>query len=185
MNLILWKGPIVREPEEAEALLKPFYDRDDDSAFEPSEDIRRCADELRRRFPDDPSPDPPDEGSPWAELPFHQSDRLLFLTLRWSAGDDVLDSIAELADKHLLVLYDPQGPDILLPEYLVEPEPPPGPADWVRFTLFALGSVGMLALGQWLTVPVLAAVLTAFGGFLTAVVLFILVMYIARGGRPR
>lgn len=183
IDLILWKGPVVREPDEAEALLRPFYERDDDSGFESSEDIARCADELRRRFPDDPSLVPPEGDSPWAELPFHQSDRLLFLTLRGSAADEAFDAIADLADKHLLVLYDPQGPDIVLPDDLLEPEEPPGPADWARFALFALASVGMLALGQCLTVPVLDSVLTAFGGFLTALVVFILVMFLA--GRVR
>lgn len=28
MTLILWKGPVVREVEEAEALLKSYYDRE-------------------------------------------------------------------------------------------------------------------------------------------------------------
>src|SRR5688500_9227883 len=101
MNLILWKLPVVREAEEAEALLEPFYERDEDSGFEASDDIARCADELRRRFPADPSLDPPDESRPWAELPFHQSERLLFLTLRGSADDEAFDAIVDLADKHL------------------------------------------------------------------------------------
>ncbi|HEX8621707.1 MAG TPA: hypothetical protein VF718_07015 [Allosphingosinicella sp.] len=43
----------------------------------------------------------------------------------------------------------------------------------------------MLALGQRLTVPVLDKVLTAFGGFLTAVSLFILVMYLLDRKRAR
>jgi hypothetical protein len=183
INFVLWKGPVVRETDEAEALLQPFYERDDDSGFEASADIALCADELRGRFPDDPSLDPPDEDSPWAEFPFHQTERLLFLTLRGTADDEVFDAIADLADKHLLVLYDPQGPELFVPDDLLEPEAPPGAADWVRFSLFALGSVAMLALGQRLRVPVLDGVLTAFGGFLTAVALFILVMFLA--GRKR
>ena len=51
MTLILWKGPVVREAEAAEALLKPYYDGLDDSAFEASADIAAFADELRRLYP--------------------------------------------------------------------------------------------------------------------------------------
>lgn len=177
--MILWKAPMAADPRQAEALLKPWFDRGDDSAFEASEDIQRCAEELRRRFPDRPE----SKSSPWAELPFRQSPRLLSLSLRRDAGDDVLDAIADLAWEHGLVLYDPQGPYLFPPDDFAEPEAPPGPADWARFALFGLGSTGMLALGQWLTVPVLDAVLTAFGGFLTAVFVFILVMYLARPRR--
>ncbi len=181
ISLILWKAPLVDDPEEAEALLEPWYERGDDSAFEASEDVKRCADELRRHFPEKPG----DESSPWAELPFGGSRRLLLLSLRRNAGDDVRDAIADLAYDHGLVLYDPQGPYLFPPDDWAEPEAPPRPADWVRFTLFGLGSVGMLALGQWLTVPVLDVILTAFGGFLTALFLFILVMFLIGRGRSR
>ena len=100
MSMILWKAPVVGDPRAAEVLLEPFYERGDDSGFEASGEIKRCADELRRRFSDDPSPGPPDESSPWAERPFHQSERLLFLTPRPSAGDEVLDAVADLAYEH-------------------------------------------------------------------------------------
>lgn len=176
MSLILWKAPVVREAEEAEALLEPWYERGDDSAFEASPDIARVADELRRRFPDDPSPDPPDESSPWADLPFDQSERLLCLSLRWSADDSVLDSIVDLAGEHGLVLYDPQGPEIIVADHPLEPEQPPGFTDYLRFALFGLGSAGLLALGWWLPVPMLNSILMAFGGFLTGVFLLILVL---------
>lgn len=174
MNLILWKAPVVHQAEEAEALLEPWYERGDDSAFEPSPDIARAADRLRRLFPDDPSLDPPDESSPWAELPFDQSERLLFLSLRWSSDDSVLDAVVDAARRHDLVLYDPQGPEVIVPAPLLEPEPPPRTGDYVRLALFGLGSAGLMALGWWLPVPVLDVILRYFGGFLTAVFLFIL-----------
>lgn len=179
MSLILWKAPVVYEAEEAEALLEPWYDRGDDSGFEASEDIARYADELLRRFPDDPSTESPDGGSPWADLPFEQSERLLFLSLRWSAGDDALDAIVDLAHQHELVLYDPQGPDIHVPDDLLESDDrPPRPADYARFALFGLASAGLLALGWWLTIPVLDVLLRVAGGFLTAVFLFVLIRMI-------
>lgn len=175
-SLILWKAPVVLDAEEAEALLKPYYDNGDESGFEASGDIKRCADELRRRFPDDPSREPPDESSPWALLPFDQSERLLVLSLRGDAEDAVVDAVVDLAEAHSLVLYDPQGPEIIVPFDPFETEDRPARfADYVRFALFGLGSVALLALGQWLTIPVLASTLTAFGGFLTAVFLFVLV----------
>lgn len=179
--MILWKAPVVGDPEQAEALLRPWFERGDDSAFEASEDLKRCSDELHRLFPGNPG----DEGSPWAELPIGRSGRLLSLALRPDAGDEVLDAVADLAWERGLVLYDPQGPYLFPPDEFAEPEAPPGTADWVRFTLFALGSAGMLALGQWLTIPVLDSVMTAFGGFLTAVALFILVMFLAGQARRR
>jgi len=99
----------------------------------------------------------------------------------------VLETIVDLADKHLLILYDPQGPDIILPDDLLEPEPPPGFADYLRFALFGLGSAGMLALGWWLPVPMLNSILMAFGGFLTAVFLLVLALslFAPRERRPQ
>ncbi len=41
MTLILWKAPVVREAEEAKALLQHWYDSGDESALEPSPDIAR------------------------------------------------------------------------------------------------------------------------------------------------
>ena len=51
MTLILWKTPVVGDADEAKALTQAWYDSEDDSAFEPSDDIARVADELRRRWP--------------------------------------------------------------------------------------------------------------------------------------
>src|SRR3712207_577635 len=103
MTLILWKGPAVDDPDEAAALLEPYYDRTDDSAFEPSADLGRVADELLRRFPDG-------EDAPWAEGPPLNTGRLLIIDIRWSADNAVIEAVEELAREHELVLYDPQGP---------------------------------------------------------------------------
>src|SRR3990170_3148685 len=121
MTLILWKAPVVREAEEAEALLKPYYENEDDSAFEPSPDIAIVADELRRLYPYWPISGEEvvgamseeergryteegltelreagsvtqDEDGPWADLPFDESDRLLALDIRWSADNAVIDA---------------------------------------------------------------------------------------------
>ena len=178
MTLILWKAPVVDDPDEAKALTQAWYDTGDDSAFEPSEDIARVADELRRRWPyheltneetvarmseeerakyspealkeiwgvDEP------EGSPWADLPFEQSDRLLDLSIRWGADDEVVTAIYALARVHELVLYDPQGPDVFLPTDPIEELTEfPGfkLVDWLKIGAMVLGLSG-ITYAAWL-----------------------------------
>ena len=43
MTLILWKAPVIDDPDEARTLLEPYYEREDDRAFEPSEDVAKVA----------------------------------------------------------------------------------------------------------------------------------------------
>jgi len=161
MTLILWKAPVVNDPDDAKSLLEDWYESEDDSAFEPSADIAKIADELRCRWPyreltneetvarmseeerQQYSPealkeilgvDEP-EGSPWADLPFWQSDRLLVLDIRWGADDEVVTAIYALARTCELVLYDPQGPEVYLatdPLPSDEPEPLPTVMDWLK-----------------------------------------------------
>lgn len=167
MTLILWKAPMVADEEEAKALTAAWYESEDDSAFEPSADIAKVADELRRRWPyrfltneetvarmseeeraqyspealkeirgvDEP------EGSPWADLPFWQSDRLLVLDIRWSADDEVAAVITALARTCELVLYDPQGPEVYLPtDPLPSDDPIPPPTAWEWFKAVAMAA---------------------------------------------
>lgn len=86
MTLLLWKAPVVDDPDEAERLLQPYYDREDDSAFEPSADIATVSNELLRRFPEAAN-------GPWADFPPEQTDRLLLLSIRWGANNAVIDAI--------------------------------------------------------------------------------------------
>src|SRR5215210_1542357 len=139
MTLILWKAPVVDDPDEAQALIEAWGAHGDDSAFEPSEDIARVADALRSRWPDDYTDEPP-ENCPWADMPFEQSDRLLALNIRWGADDAAIAAIYVLAREHGLVLYDPQGPDVFLPTDPLEPEaiPPPTAWDYVKAVLIVV-----------------------------------------------
>lgn len=165
MTLLLWKGPVVRETDEAEALLKPFYEAKDDGAFEASPDLAAVADELRRRYPyrllsnDETVAAMSEEerrkhskedleqirgvegGEPWSDLPFYETDRLLVLDIRWGADDQVIEDICALAREHRLVLYDPQGPDVHLPDDPIddEPGPKPGVADYAK--VFAIVAI--------------------------------------------
>ena len=169
MTLILWKAPVVADADEAERLLRPYYDRSDDSAFQPSADIATVSSELLRRFPD------ADDG-PWADSPPEQTDRILLLSIRWGADDAVIDAIGELAREHGLVLYDPQGPDVRLPDDPVEsgPTPPPSLGDHLKIVLMGLAAAAVFWIGWRIEVPILDWGLMIIGGFLFTVVLFLL-----------
>lgn len=139
MTLILWKAPVVGDADEAHALTQDWYDTEDDSAFEPSADIARVADALRDRWPDKYEGDPP-QNCPWSDMPFWQSDRLLAIHIRWGADDLAIAAIYVLARKHELVLYDPQGPDVLLPGDELDSGPIPPPTAWEWFKAVAIAA---------------------------------------------
>jgi len=169
MTLILWKAPVVRQVEEAEALLNPYYKNGDDSAFEPSSAIATVADELRRLYPwreltnEETVAQMSDEerarwksealkeirgvegGEPFADLPFDQTERLLLVDIVWSAEDKVIDDIIRLAREHGLILYDPQGPDVHLPDDPVDDGPLPETTPWQWFKMVG-GSLLLVAL---------------------------------------
>src|SRR5262245_46160021 len=124
MTLILWKAPVVDDPDDAQLLLRTWHETGDDSAFEPSADIAIVADELKRLYPwrdlsndeavarmsaEERSRYEPEAlkeirgvegGEPWADLPFEQTDRLLVLDVRWGADDAVIAAVVALARKY-------------------------------------------------------------------------------------
>lgn len=152
MDLYLWKAPVIDDADEAKRLVDLYFDQDDKSVFEPSADLQAMAEELLQLYPvrvvygdealaalserdrRDYSEEAiaeivaagvyvEGENSPWADLPFYQSDRLLGLSIRWSAESAALDKIVELAAEHDLVIYDPQGPDVYPARDAPEPQP--------------------------------------------------------------
>src|SRR5688572_25456968 len=136
MTLILWKAPVVDDPDEAQALLECWYETGDDSAFEPSGDLATVYDLLLQQYPMDW-----EKGAdPWADGP-DNSGRLLVLSLRWGSESRILADIAVLAKKHELILYDPQGPDVFLPSDPLDPGPIPAPTVWEWFKGFAIAAV--------------------------------------------
>ena len=166
MTLILWKAPVVDDPDEASRLLEPWYESEDESAFEPSADIAKVADELRQLYPyreltneetvaamseeerQQYTPEALGEirgvegGEPWADLPFYQTDRLLALEVRWGADDAVIAAVVALARKYELVLFDPQGPDVFLPtDPIEELTDIPEPTLWEWFKGIAIAAV--------------------------------------------
>ena len=168
MTLLLWKAPLVEDATEAEALLKPYYDHGDESAFEPSPDVATVARELLRRFPDG-------EDSPWGDAAVEESDRLLYLNIRWSASDDFMDAITDLAREHELVLYDPQGPDVHLPNEPIDNTPVPEPSlgDRLKILPLAIPAAALVWFGWWIDVPVLGWLLMIVGAFFFTVVIFV------------
>ena len=180
MTLILWKAPVVDDPDEAQALLGPWYETGDDSAFEPSGDIALVADQLRSRWPDSFTGDVP-ANCPWADMPFEQSERLLAIHVRWGGDDAAVAAIYVLARKHGLILYDPQGPDVILPTDPLEPGPVPPPTAWEWFKVLAIATVLLgVTYAAWL-IPIgwvrWPAVIVA--GFFAAAALFVVGAMIA------
>ena len=168
MDLYVWKRPFTTDEDEAQRLIT----RKDESVFEPSAELEQFYAELLEIFP------PPEvftveeqEGNPvpWADSP-HGSDRLVWLSIRWSADGDDLDTIVELARKHDLVLYDPQGPCFHSPADENEGvENPPTAGSYVRGVLLAVFGV-LLAFVAWkASIPVLSWIVIFAGGFVAFV----------------
>jgi hypothetical protein len=209
MDLYLWKSPVTDDEEQAGRLIDRYFDGKEQGVFEPSPGIAAAAEELLRLYPYWPVPGEElvaamsDEersqytveglaqlreagsytqgkGGPWADLPFEQSDSLLQLSIRWSAHDGVLDDIVRIGRERDLVIYDPQGPSVYLPDDPLEsgPIPPPTPWEWVKTFLIPAFLVALtwaawqIPIG-WIRWP---AVIVA--GFLASTGLFVLVLAI-------
>ena len=176
MTLILWKAPVVDDPDEAQALLETWYETGDDSAFEPSGDLATVYELLLQNYPMDW-----EKGAdPWADGP-DNSGRLLVLSLRWGGESRILADITVLAKKYDLVLYDPQGPDVFLPSDPLDPGPVPPPTFFEWFKAFAIAAVLVgLTYAAWL-IPIgwlrWPAVIVA--GFFAAAGLFVVGAMIA------
>ena len=164
MTLILWKAPVVDDPDEAKALLATWYKTGDDSAFEPSGDLTMVYDILLSKYPMDWEMG----ADPWADGP-DNSGRLLVLSLRWGGDSRILEDVEALARKHQLVLYDPQGPDVFLPTDPVDGDPAPpmtfGDHAWI-WAMF-LGFAGLTIAAWHIPYGWLRWPLVIVGGFLT------------------
>lgn len=206
MDLYLWKSPVTDDEDEARRLVDRYFDNNEQGVFERSADIAAAADELLRLYPYWPVSGEElvagmseeergqytqeglaqlresgsysqGKGGPWADLPFEQSNNLLVLSIRWSAHDGVLDDIVRIGRERELVIYDPQGPSIYLPDDPIDEDtedPSPTFRDW--FTIIAVCAF-LLALtyAAWL-IPIgwirWPAVIIA--GFVAAAGLFVL-----------
>ena len=168
MDLYVWKHPFTTDEDEAQRLIT----HEDESVFGQSAELEQFYVELMELFP------PPEAFSaeerelnpvPWADSP-HGSDRLVWLSIRWSAKGEDLDTIVELARKHDLVLYDPQGPSFHSPADENDGVPSvPTVGEYVRGVLLAAFGV-LLALLAWkASIPVLSWIVIFVGGFVAFV----------------
>jgi hypothetical protein len=204
MDLYLWKAPLTADEEQAARLVDRYFDDQEQGVFEPSSDIAAAADELLRLYPYWPVPGEElvaamseeersryteqglaelresgsyaqAEDGPWSDLPFEQTDNLLVLNIRWSADNKVLDDIVRIGRERKLVIYDPQGPSIYLPDDPEETEsaPPPTLLDSLKILPLAAILLG-LTYAAWL-IPIgwvrWPAVIVA--GFLASAALFV------------
>jgi hypothetical protein len=158
MTLIAWKSPLVTDTDEARRLVA----LDDESVFAPSGDIAHFYAELKERFPD---------GSDlWADGATG-SDRVVFMSIRWGADDEDLETIVELAREYDLVLYDPQGPSFHSPADETEGAPPyvPSTGEFLRGVLLVAFGLVLATVAWKLSIPVLSWMLVFVGGFVAVV----------------
>jgi hypothetical protein len=168
MSLYVWKAPQVTDTDEAARLVA----LEDESVFEPSADLEDFYAALLERFPaPDSFTDEELESAevPWADPP-DGSDRLVWLSVRWSAKDEDLDTIVELAREYDLVLYDPQGPSFHSPADENEGVPyGPTTGEYVRGAVLAAFGVLLAFLAWKASVPVVSWIMIFVGGFITLV----------------
>jgi len=113
-----------------------------------------------------------DARTPWADPP-EGSARLVWLSIRWSADDEDLETIVELARTYDLVLYDPQGPSLHSPWDEDERTPyVPSAGEFVRGALLAAVGVLVAVVAWSLSIPVLSWIMLFVGGFVTLVAVF-------------
>ena len=210
MDLYLWKGPVTDDPDEASNLINSFFDAGEQGVFHPSPDIAAVAEELRRLYRFWPisgeellasmseeekgqyTPEGlaqlresgsymQDEDGPWSEIPFHETDNLLVLTIRWSADNAVLDDIVRLGREHELVIYDPQGPSVYLPDDPTE-EPPDEPTrlrDWARLIVMVLVLLGLTWAAWQIPVGWIRWPAVIVAGFVASAGVFVLWLMVA------
>ena len=128
-DLYLWKAPIPADAHQAAALLERYF-IDGKNVFEKAADLKALYRELRGSVPK-------------LDAVGDLSDSLITLNLLWGTGDAVLDSVARLAAKYGMVLYDPQA-DVVHPPSAGKdvPQLPPGEANPIWWRRFFGGSGG-------------------------------------------
>lgn len=110
-DLYIWREQHPITAEHANTICQELAEGRDD-AVEPDTRVLAFHQELTDQFPDLESlSDEELESSPWNMNPDATSSRVI-LCMGWSSADEVSQLILELADRHGLVCFDPQGGQI-------------------------------------------------------------------------
>jgi hypothetical protein len=177
-DLYVWKGPIVRTGEDAGRLLDQAFPEDAGpgetiSPFDPSKDVANFYNDLIERYPPLEAFSEADLANGavetlWSVSP-ERSDRLVAMYLRWGAPDEAIDFIAERARRHALVLYDPQGSDVHLPDDPLtrdEEWPPFRARDAVRAAVAGILGLVIAAVAWRLGILIISGLAAVIGLFL-------------------
>jgi hypothetical protein len=149
-DLMVWKSPQTADLDEFYGRLERFYENDDETAFDASDDVLRFYDDLMAAYPslESYTDDEIDSVESWSMTP-ERSDRFITMNMTWSGSEKMGQHIARLAAKHGLMLHDPQGPHIFPPEGW-EPE------ERISARLGLLAPIGALVIGMGMILAGLA-----------------------------
>jgi hypothetical protein len=162
MDLYVWRAPRVTETDDADRLVRS----EDESVFESSAAVERFYAKPPEAFTEEELEGRPDSVGRLA----HGTDRLVWLSMRWSANDEHLDGIVELARRHDLVLYDAQGPSFHSPPGENEDAAyVPTIGEYVRGVIIAAFGVLVALLAWKASIPVVSCIVIFVGGFVTLV----------------
>ena len=100
-TLIVWKAPHPDDEDSAARLLVGYYATGDESAFNPSPDVRAFYRDVLALWPSR-EPADADDAPTWSSTP-ERSDRVVSLDYSWSAPDELLEDI-DSSRRHKLVL---------------------------------------------------------------------------------
>jgi hypothetical protein len=174
-DVYAWKAPRSLDADAAGALVDAWEEAGGDPSqapFEPSTDVGWFYRELTKEFPD---VDAQSDGVPDAsKLPIWLSTdqappaRLVAVRLEQATAREVLESIAGLATKYDLMLFNPRGPSLRAPFEEM--------AAYASATFWPRGAIrgavagiigGVIAVVAWFVgIPLLSGVLVLIGGFL-------------------
>jgi hypothetical protein len=111
MDLAVFAVAAGADEATARAVMEACYRRGEHVEGDLDERIVAFYEDLRAAYPDI---GPGFEDSPWSSRLEPGIDHV-FMNIRWSADNAVLDLIQRLAREHGLVLYDPQDDTVYLP----------------------------------------------------------------------
>lgn len=102
------------------------------------------------------------------------------MNLQWRVSDDMLDAIVELAEKHELVLYDPQGPTVYVPGE-TDTEPIRRDPLVLRQALIGLLIGAVLVVGGLVVpIPIFDWIAIGIGAFVVLMALYSVVVWLRK-----